>query len=202
MPASGYDSKRYFDTGDQATDHNLARLDHLAATEWYGAASHMHDWVCGIIGSLKLLPPAVSRHFQSGAYFIGGQHYSTDDAGRQELWRQLAAQLKNEIDAVLADPALKRDAAPDLSGRPITKGERIVAICDELQRALANGGDSDRLAAKLEYEGGGTEVASDARQLRKLFAKKRIPDSHRHQAEIHRLVYHARVVGRRLDHLE
>lgn len=202
MPATGYGSKRHFDTGDQATDDNLAHLDHLAATSWYGDASHMHDWVSGIIGSLKLLPPAIARHFLTGAYFIGGQHYSTDDAGRQKLWTRLAAQLNAELDAVVADPSLQREAAPDLSGRPTTKGERIVAVCDELQHVLDAGGDGDRVAAKLEREGSGSEVAYDAKQIRKLLAKKRIPDLQHHRAELHRLVYHARLVGRRLNHLE
>ncbi|MBN9438941.1 hypothetical protein [Bosea sp. (in: a-proteobacteria)] len=162
----------------------------------------MHNWICAIIESLKLLPSSVANHFRVGSYFIGGAHFETNDEGRQRLWQRLGAQLKGEIDAVLADPALKRAEAPDLSDRPTTKGERLVKICDELQQALTSGRDADQIAARLEREASGTPVAFDARQIRKLLAKRRISDLAQHQADLYRLVGHARLVAGGLNHLE
>lgn len=200
MPATNGGSKRYFDTGDHVTDHNLARLDHFASQAWYGDASTMHDWICGIIDSQKLLPPAVSKHFSKGSYYTGSQHFETDDAGRKRLWERLAAQLKSEVDAVLADPGLKREAAPDLSGRPQSLGERLVKICDQLLQAISKGGDVDGLATRLEHEASGTEVAYNARQIRKLLGRKRIPDMKQHPHDLYRLAYHAKIVAGRLLH--
>lgn len=202
MPATNGGSERYFDTGDHVTDQNLARLDHLASQTWYGDASTMHDWICAIIGSQKLLPPAVGKHFSKGSYFTGSAHFDTDDDGRKRLWARLASQLKGEVDAVLADTNLRREAGPDLSGRPLSKGEKLVKICEELIAALSKGGDVDGLAARLEFEGGGTGVSADAKQIRKLLARKRIPDIQQHEASLYRHAYHAKIVAQGLFHMD
>lgn len=162
----------------------------------------MHDWVCAIIDSQKLLPPAVAKHFMKSSYFTGSAHYDTNDEGRKRLWTRLADQLKGEVDAVLADATLKCEAAPDLSGRPVSKGERLVKICQDLIAAIEEGGDIDALASRLEYEGRGTGVSSDAKQIRKLLAKKRITDMRQFEADLHRHAYHAKIVAQQLYHMD
>lgn len=190
---------RYFDLEDGPTNKVLIYLDSLSRSQ-SGTDEQMHGWISGTIRAIGLLPAPVKRHFNPLHYSIGNAHFEADSQRRDSMWRELADDLAGELDAVLADPSLAKGAGADLKSRPATLGERLTAICEKLWEAVAQGGNADSLAAQLEREGAGTEVRYDAAQLRRLLARKRVPDWSRHRSDMFRLIGHARCVAENLHH--
>lgn len=194
---------RRFDTGDDATDHNLRILDHLSQIDAFdGPAELMHNWLVSINSAQKLLPRAAARHFEQGRYLIGRRHFEAGDRERALLWQWLAFNLSREVEAAYADPALRKEARPDLSDRPKTRAEILTTLCAKVQTGLLEGSDVSKPLAKLAREAAGTEVASDVKKLQKLLSKPPTGDQPRHRAELIRIIYHARRVAGHLHHLE
>lgn len=199
----GQSDHRRFDTGDDATDHNLQFLDHLSQIDSFdGSGALMHNWLISVISAQKLLPRAASRHFNHDNYLIGARHFEASDRERALLWQWLALSLSKEIQAARDDPDLRRAAKPDLSDRPKTRADILTALCAEVQAGILEGRDVSKPLAELEREADGTEVAHDVKQLQKLLSKRLIAHSQRHRADLIRLIHHAHLVAGGLHHLE
>lgn len=194
---------RRFDTGDDATDHNLRALNQLSQIDTFdGPAELMHNWLLSINSAQKLLPRAAARHFEQGRYLIGRRPFEVGDRERALLWQWLAFNLSREVEAAHADPALRKEAKPDLSDRPKTRAEILTTLCAKVQAGLMEGSDVSEPLARLELEAAGTVVASAVKKLQKLLSKQQITDRPRHRAELIRIIYHARRLAGHLHHLE
>lgn len=194
----------YFSTGDQPTDHNLQRLNHLSSLDRFdGTPEHMHDWLCAAISSIKMLPRAAARHFV-GNYFLGDAHFRMSAEQRADTWRKLAEELRDHVTAAHADPALRHNGPNgplQTSSRRETRGERIIALCDKLERASWGTPEFDSVLSGI----GALAVAgiqSDVSNLRRLSARKRIPDISEHKYSIARDIAHIRLLANRLHHLD
>ena len=124
----------FFSTGDEPTDRNLQRLDHLAKDTCIGDADSMHDWLLAVIQSKAMLPRLASKHF-TGFYHIGDQHYRMKAEASRHKWFELAQELRCHVDAAHSDLYLRRDGPfgpPDVSDRPETLGERVGALSTQL----------------------------------------------------------------------
>lgn len=157
----------------------------------------IHSMVVAAIETMKMLPDEVGRHFDRGAFLIGGAHDRVSNQRRIEIWLRLATKLANGLDAVSADDGL-RAAAPGADARPQTSGERIDELCRELGAALSAGRDLNGILVKIEAEASGTPVSSDVREMRRLLNMKRIPDVSRWRSDFHYAIGHAEAVARQL----
>ncbi len=195
---------RSFDTGDAATDFNLSRLSHLSEHDSFdGDAGRMHDWLVAVIQSIEMLPKAVGCRFRLHDYQIGDLHYQLPSDRRSKLWRELVQKLKQRVDAVAADPVVRRDGPngpPDLSDRPQTRGERIIDLCKKLDSAPWSSPDFERILAAIEQEAA-FGIRADVAELRRLVRKKRIKDLSEHTYWVIRHLSHIREIARQMHHL-
>jgi hypothetical protein len=193
----------YFCTGDHPTDHNLSRLDHLASLDRFdGDAEQMHGWLVAVIQSIRALPRVASTHF-TGYYFLGDAHFKMSAERRIATWQKLVAELRDHVDAAHADPALRSDnphGAPDVSDRHESLGERLIALCDRLDRASWGTSEFDNILAEIGADAVG-DIRADVRELKKLSARKRVPDLGEHRYWIVRHIGHIRMIADRLHHL-
>jgi hypothetical protein len=190
----------FFSTGDEPTDKNLQRLDHLANDACEGTADRMHDWLSAVIQSKALLPRAAAKHF-TGYYHIGNQHYHLGTDARRKKWSELATELRCHVGTAHSDPNLRSDGPlgpPDLSDRPETLGERVGALASQLSNAGAGTSEFNRILAEIEAVAVGA-VASDVRQLKGLLSSKR--RAHDHDYWIARHIMHMAQVANQQHHL-
>ena len=118
---------RHWQTRDAPTNANLAYLESLARP-WRGmTVEHFMDKLRGTIGIQRMLPKAVKRHFDLPFLYIGNSAYDWSPERLAEEAARLCDALGAGLDAVAADPALRRDGDADLSDRPPTRGEEIAA---------------------------------------------------------------------------
>lgn len=194
----------YFSTGDHPTDHNLNRLDHLASLDRFdGEAEQMHGWLVAVIQSIRALPRVAAIHF-TGYYFLGNAHFEMSAERRAVTWRKLAEELREHVNAAHADPALRLDnplGAPDVSDRRESRGERLISLCDKLDRASWGTPEFDRILAQISNDAIGG-IRSDVVRLKKLSTLKRISDLGEHRYLIARHIGHIRLVADQLHHLE
>lgn len=193
----------YFATGDDATDHNLRRLDHLASLDRFdGDAEQMHGWLIAAMDSTTALPKVVARHFTS-YYFLGDAHFRASSEHRADIWRRLVAELRTQVDSAFADPDLKRDGPngrPSVADRRRTLGERIIALCDELETASWGSSAFTAILARIDAIAV-VDVRGDISELRRLTVRKRIADVRDHEYWIYRHIQHMRLVAAQLHHL-
>lgn len=193
----------HFCTGDRPTDHNLQRLSHLASLDRFDAdAEQMHQWLSAVIDSVGALPKAAAVHF-TGFYFLGNSHFEMSAEHRRETWRTLVQELRSHVAAAHADDHLKQDGPygpPNLSDRRQTRGERIIALCDKLERNAWGTPEFEAILARLEAIAVG-ETRSDVSELKRLSGRKRIPDVDEHHYWIVRHIAHIRLVANQLHHL-
>lgn len=183
---------------DSATEQNLRLLESLAEQDGTpGEFEMIHSMAVTAIETMKMLPQGVGRHFDQGAFLIGGAHDRVSKQRRIEIWQRLATKLATGLDAVSADDGLRGDA-PGPDDRPQTSGERIEELCRELSVALSDGRDMNSILVKLETEASGTPASSDAREMRRLLNMKRIPDLSRWRSDFHYAIGHAEAVARQL----
>lgn len=194
----------YFDTGDHPTDHNLNRLNHFASFDRFdGDAEQMHGWLTGVMESIRALPKAAAAHF-TGYYFLGDSHFRMQADRRAEAWRKLVEELRGHVAAAHADPALKRNGPnghPNVSDRRETRGEKIIALCEQLEKESWGTQEFDGILARIDSIAVGG-VRSDVAALKKLSARKRIPDVSEHRYWIVRHISHMRLVADQFHHLE
>ena len=187
---------RNFDFADPATAHNLHRLDHLSQQSDYSLDNQMlDDFIVAIIQTHELLPQEIQRLVPIAHCYTAGAHLDTTQERRDAVWARIRADLNAGLDLVLQQaPELKdrRDF-----NRPVTKGERILGLCAEFDQNA----NQLAIARRLEFEGAGTEVAFDAKELQRLLARKRVPNWTEHEAKITRLIYHIELLAARLHHL-
>lgn len=183
---------RNFAITDSIVLGQLHELERLAAQDCRDGDYRLIDiLICAVIGTMKVLPEAISARIHT-SFYVGSAHYDTTNAGRVKLWARLSAGLNDDLDRLAADPAL---ADVDVSSRRKTRGEAILAACERLDAARASGEDMLSPAQKLKRVGAGTDAGSDGSELVRILSKKRIPDVHQHNYEISRLIHHARIVG-------
>jgi hypothetical protein len=90
---------------------------------------------------------------------------------------------------LLADPV-------GLTDRKQSVGKQILEAC----RALRTEGHDVAIARGIQRLGAGTEMAGDARELERLFSRKRVADWAAHEQEIHRRIAHIEIIARRFHH--
>lgn len=186
---------RYFDFADQATAHNLHRLDHFSKQNYSLDNRMLDDFLVAIIETHKLLPVPMQRLISIGHCYTMGTHWHTSQERRDAIWASIRHDLNEGLQRVLADgQQLSQVGEMD---RLETRGERILKLCKDFER----GGNEVAIARKLQFEGAGTEIAYDARELLRLLERKRIPNVGGHEANITRLIYHIEAVAARLHHL-
>lgn len=194
----------YFSTGDHPTDHNLNRLDHLASVDRFdGDPEQMHGWLVAVIQSIRALPRVAATHF-TGYYSLGNAHFEMSAERRAATWRKLAEELREHVNAAHADPALRSDnplGAPDVSDRQQSRGERLTALCDKLDRASWGTREFDGILAQINSDAIG-DIRSDVAQLKRLSARRRISDLDEHRYWITRHIAHIRLIADQLHHLE
>lgn len=169
----------FFATGDEPTDKNLQRLDHLANNACYGDAERMNEWLSAVIQSKSLLPRVAAKHF-TGFYHIGDRHYHMSAELRDKTWSELANELRRHVDAAHNDPLLRKDGPdgpPDVSDRPETLGERVGALARQLGNALEGTSEFNQILAEIDSIAVG-EVRSDVQQLRSLLSRRRREQDH------------------------
>lgn len=194
----------YFSTGDNATDHNLWRLSRLASLDRFdGDADHMHMWLIAAISSIKMLPKIAARHF-TGYYFLGDSHFRMSPEHRATTWQQLVEELREHVHAAHMDSTLKRDGLagpPSVSDRPETRGERILVLCEQLDKASWGTSEFERILSQLGAIAVG-EIRADVAELKRLSGRKRISDLADHQYWITRCIQHIRITASSLHYLE
>jgi hypothetical protein len=194
----------YFNTGDHATDHNLQRLSHLASLDRFDDdPEQMHSWLIAVIDSVRALPKVAATHFK-GHYFLGDTHFRMQADRRIEMWRKLVGELWEHVAAAHADPILKRDCPngpPDMSDRGETRGEQIIALSEQLEKASWGTREFNGILARIEAIAVG-DVRSDVAELKRLSARKRIPNVGEHRYRIYRHISHMRLVADQLHHLD
>jgi hypothetical protein len=89
---------------------------------------------------------------------------------------------------------------PDLSDRPQTRGERIVALCKKLDDLPWSSPDFERILAVIEHEAA-FGIRADVAELRRLARKKRIKDLSEHRYWIIRHIGHIRQIAGQMHHL-
>lgn len=184
---------RDFDFSDKATSHNLHRLDHFAQSDHSLDNQMLDDFIVGVIQTHALLPAKIQRLVPITSCYTAGAHWDTTQAHRDEIWTRIRADLNTGLERVLHQAS---DLKQQSLERPVTKGEKIQALCTEFRQAA----NQMALAKRLEFEGAGTEVAFDAKELQRLLAHKRIPNWADHEYKIARLIGHIEIIAARLHH--
>lgn len=190
----------FFATGDEPTNKNLQRLDHLANNACYGDADRMDEWLSAVIQSKSLLPRVAAKHF-TGFYHLGDRHYHMSGERRDKAWSELASELRCHVDAAYNDPLLQKDGPdglPDLSDRPETLGERVGVLARQLGNALEGTSEFKRILEEIGSIAVG-EVRSDVQQLRTLLSCKRREEDHDYWVTRH--ITHMEQVAGQQHHL-
>ena len=193
--------RRHFNTGDGVTDHNLSRLDHLTTSTFAGGnASHVHDWLCAVIQTIQLLPPALATKMSETYYMIGDAHYRWSEAVRPVEWKRLADHLEVNLAKVAEEigcDGKHGTASFDLSGRPKTLGERVEALCTKLMNEGLDTSEGARMLQELAMNSH-PQLSSDLHELQRLAKLKRKPDDYR--SKVIHCLYHMRIVAGDLYH--
>jgi hypothetical protein len=191
---------RRFDTGDPVTDYNLRRLEHLSKNDARGGEVGLFEiHIHATIDSLEMLPAAVRRHFHINPYV--GDYARPSDEWRQRTWVQLAEGIDEALTAVIDDTTLQKAASGEFADRPPSRGEQIIAICGKLEAIYDRGGSWDAAIAELDRASSGTQVHAEVEGMKRLVAKKRIPDVGAWRSEMIGLIWRAHRAAQHLHHL-
>jgi hypothetical protein len=191
---------RRFDTGDPVTDFNLRRLERLSRNDARGGdvglfQIHIH----ATIDSFEMLPAVVKRRFRLNPYV--GDYARPSDAWRLQTWTGIAKDLDEGLTAVMEDATLQKGGGADLGDRPPSRGEQIAAICKKLEAIYDRGGSWDAAVAELESAASGTNVRSEVEAMKRLIAKKRIPDVGAWRSDMIGYIWRANSAAQHLHHL-
>lgn len=191
---------RRFDTGDPVTDFNLRRLEHLSRNDAHGGEIRLFEiHIHATIDSIEMLPAAVKRHFRVNPYV--GDYSRPSDAWRLKTWTGIAKGLDEGLTGVVDDTILRKGGGADLSDRPPSRGEQITAICKKLEAIYDRGGSWDAVVAELERASSGTNVRSEVEAMKRLIAKKRIPDIGAWRSDMIGYIWRASSGAQHLHHL-
>lgn len=191
---------RRFDTGDLVTDFNLSRLEHLAGNDAHGGDVGLFEiHIHATIDSLEMLPAAVRRHFRVNPYV--GDYFRPNDEWRLKRWVEISKGLDDALTEVANDPDLQKGGAADLSDRPPSRGEQIAEICKKLEAIYERGGSWEAAVAELERASSGTNVRSEVEAMKRLIAKKRIPDVGAWRSDMIGYIWRSKSAAQHLHHL-
>ena len=186
---------RMYEQFDDVTSHNLRRLDHLSRQTYTVSRNQLDDFLIAVIQTHRLLPSPIQKKIAMYRCFTLGRHDGMDQIERDQLWLSICKDLTKGLDSVIQDESLHivYEAGVD---RLTTLGEKILALCDDYETAY----DVSPVLAKMAQLGVGTDVARDAKELQRLFSKKRVADAGRHDADIRRCLAHIKIVAHGLHH--
>lgn len=156
-----------------------------------------------VIQSIGMLPSAAARHFELMKFKIGDAHHRDGSERRAERWHGLVADLHAMVDAAETDPRLSREAGfgpIDASDRPTTAGERITALCRQLQALSPEDREFAVILSKIDMDAH-SGIKGDVAELRRLVGMKRIPDYARHRQSIAYRVAHMVEIAGQMHHL-
>lgn len=181
---------------DDATTHNLWVLEQQAQAEPYGDYEALQSLLVHVITVVKMLPASIGDLFPMNNCYIGDRHWKKPPAWCHEHWRSITADINVGLDRVqaardrlLADPV-------GLADRKQSVGEQILEACRELHTQ----GHDVAIARRIQCLGAGTEMGGDARELERLFSRKRVADWTAHEHEIDRRIAHIEIIARRFHH--
>ena len=146
-----------------------------------------------------MLPAAVKRHFRVNPYV--GDYARPSDAWRLLTWSGIAKDLDEGLTGVMDDPTLQKGGGADLSDRPPSRGEQIAAICKRLEAIYDRGGSWDAAVAELDRASSGTNVRGEVQAMKRLIAKKRIPDVGAWRSDMIGYIWRANSAAQQLHHL-
>lgn len=187
---------RYFNSFDEATSQNLHRLDHLSKQSYSVSPEMLQGFIESVIRTHGMLPKALKRYVLVDRCFVGDRHWHMNQKDRDSLWSDIRQDLDTGLSQILADDGLKVDYIAGVD-RPATRGERILALCEEFNSTF----DHDDVAQKLFREASGTAVGGDVKALQRLLRRKRIADMDAYNYEVQRHIAHIQAVAHHLHHL-
>jgi hypothetical protein len=141
----------------------------------------------------------VKRHFRLNPYV--GDYARPSDAWRLQTWTGIAKDLDVGLTAVMEDVTLQKGGGANLGERPPSRGEQIAAICQKLEAIYDRGGSWDAAVAELERAASGTNVRSEVEAMKRLIAKKRIPDVGAWRSDMIGYIWRANSAAQHLHHL-
>ena len=181
---------------DDPTSHNLWVLERQAEAEPYGDYETLQRFLEHVITVVKMLPTPVRNLFPMGNCFIGDLHWKKPPAWCHEHWRSIAADIIVGLDRVQTERERLLADSVGLADRKQSAGEKILEACRELR---ARGHDVT-IARRIQRLGAGTGMDGDARELERLFSRKRVADWTAHEQEINRRIAHIEIIARRFHH--
>jgi len=181
---------------DAPTAHNLDRLEHFSKQNYPLSESQIDDFLIDVIGTHTLLPNTIRQKIFIHQCYTCGSHIDTSQERRDYLWSDICADLVAGLNSIreVASLQIKYAAGPD---RPITKGERILALCSQFDVAR----DRTVVVDQMIQEGGGSPVYSQSKELLRLLGRKRIPNANTYDADINRRISTIKMIAQRLHHL-
>lgn len=160
---------RGWNTGDQATDQNLALIEQLSVDhDQPNGPDHFLDLVRAVIGLEKMLPDAVRKHFQLPFLFVGATPYDWEEQRLRDRTMELRKALVDGIAAVRSDPGLNSGLAINKSDRPRTKAEQIESAL-RAYREFRGGAELQALRIAVS----GTRLDHKIAQLERWLKRKR-----------------------------
>ncbi|WP_036140883.1 hypothetical protein [Luteibacter sp. 9135] len=187
---------REFRGFDDPTSHNLLVLERQAESEPYGDHEALQKLLEHLITVVEMLPKPVRDLFPLGNCLIGDIHWNKSPAWCHEHWRSITADIRMGLDRVEAERDRLLSDPVGLADRRQSVGEQILQACRELRTR----GHDVEIARRIQRLGAGTEMGGDARELERLFSRKRVADLGVHENEIHRRIAHIEHIAHRYHH--
>ena len=187
---------RNFDGFDEPTAHNLWVLEQQAEAQPYGDHEALQNLLVHVIMVVRMLPAPVGDLFPMSNCFIRDRHWNKPPAWCHDHWRSITADINIGLDRVQAERDRLLADRVALADRKRTVGEQVLEAC----RDLRTQGNDVAIARRIQRLGAGTEMGGDARELERLFSRKRVADWTAHKHEIHRRIAHIEIIARRFHH--
>lgn len=124
---------RHWQTGDEATDSNLQYLGSLGIYWETMRPQDFMDKIHGLIELEQMLPAAVMKHFIWPRMYVGAGPYEWSRAQFVEEAKRLTDAINSGLERAALDETLRRRGGVDLSDRPRSKGEQILAALKGLE---------------------------------------------------------------------
>lgn len=174
-----------WNTPDAVTNSNLSYLESIAKDrDPPFDETRINDRFSEVISVVETLPLAVRKHFSLNAYIANFASFWSPET-RNEKAAELSDALARGLEAVAADPDLRKGGDADWSDRPRTRGEDILDAAAALKRELPTGHFHASLQA-LRTAVAGTSLQRHLTEIDRVLAKKRWDRPTSREYEIYR----------------
>jgi len=158
----------YWDTGDRVVDCLLQKLESYSRWPNDADAEQTHQLLIGLIGIEEMLPEAVSLHFNLPHLKVGSAHFQNGDKYRQQLIEEICTAIKAGLKKAHSDPFIKRDAEPNFSDRPKSRGEAVIEAAENFKEEQTHSNFS-----QLKAAANSTNLGSHLKITEMLMSRKR-----------------------------